>query len=114
VQQDEKNSTTILRYIITSVYFLTSMHTEILSKEQVELLPLLYNFKREFYLVRGTAIAVQIFDQLFSAKLFRAQLSYFDDVNHDEPVEFHVSEPSESEIKQFLIERALDIDAGIG
>jgi hypothetical protein len=208
------------------------MHKEILSKEQVELLPLLQNFKREFYLVRGTAIAlqighrrsidfdlfkskklrpksivskisefnlpylvtrnvseqvnitiskvkftfyeypfdieaplslehilrmprlldlaamkayalgrrskwkdyvdmyflikdyfsivqiseraVQIFDQLFSAKLFRAQLSYFDDVNHDEPLEFLMTEPSESEIRQFLIEKALDIDPGIG
>jgi len=46
--------------------------------------------------------------------LFRAQLSYFDDVNYDEPVEFLVPEPSVSETKQFLIERALDIDAGIG
>jgi hypothetical protein len=53
--------------------------------------------------------AVQIFEQLFSAKLFRAQLSYFDDVNCNEPVEFLVAEPSESETKQFLIDRALDI-----
>ena len=36
------------------------MHPEILTKEQVELLPLLQQFKREFYLVGGTAIALQI------------------------------------------------------
>ncbi len=36
------------------------MHKEILSKEQVELLPLVEIFKREFYLVGGTAIALQI------------------------------------------------------
>lgn len=36
------------------------MHKEILSKEQVDLLPLVANFKREFYLVGGTAIALQI------------------------------------------------------
>jgi hypothetical protein len=36
------------------------MHPEILSKEQKELLPLISQFKREFYLVGGTAIALQI------------------------------------------------------
>lgn len=33
------------------------MHSEILSKEQVELLPWIRQFRREFYLVGGTAIA---------------------------------------------------------
>jgi predicted DNA-binding protein YlxM (UPF0122 family) len=36
------------------------MHKEILSKEQIELLPLVAGFKREFYLVGGTAIALHI------------------------------------------------------
>ena len=36
------------------------MHEEVLNKEQVELLPLLKEFKREFFLVGGTAIALQI------------------------------------------------------
>jgi Nucleotidyl transferase AbiEii toxin, Type IV TA system len=36
------------------------MHLEILSKEQVELLPLISKFKREYYLVGGTAIALHI------------------------------------------------------
>ena len=35
------------------------MHPEILNKEQKELLPLIQQFKREFYLVGGTAIALQ-------------------------------------------------------
>jgi hypothetical protein len=35
------------------------MFPEILSKEQKELLPLMQQFKREFYLVSGTAIALQ-------------------------------------------------------
>jgi len=50
------------------------MHLEILSKEQIELLPFISQFKRSFYLVGGTAIALQIghrqsidFD-LFTAK----------------------------------------------
>lgn len=67
--------------------------------------------KDYFSIVQISERAVQIFDQLFSAKLFRAQLSYFDDVNYDEPVELLVPEPSVSEIKQFLIDRALQIDA---
>lgn len=36
------------------------MHLEILSKEQVNLLPILSQFKREYYLVGGTAIALHI------------------------------------------------------
>jgi len=36
------------------------MYLEILSKEQKELLPLIKLFRREFYLVGGTAIALQI------------------------------------------------------
>lgn len=36
------------------------MHKEILSKEQIDLLPLVADFKREFYLVGGTAIALYI------------------------------------------------------
>ena len=36
------------------------MHLEILNKEQEELLPILSQFKREYYLVGGTAIALHI------------------------------------------------------
>ena len=36
------------------------MHPEILSREQKALLPLIREFKREFYLVGGTAIALQV------------------------------------------------------
>lgn len=53
--------------------------------------------------------AVEIFDQLFSPKLFRAQLSYFHDINYIEPVEYLVPIPSEDEIRQFLIDKALNI-----
>lgn len=53
--------------------------------------------------------AVEIFDQLFSPKLFRAQLSYFQDINYIEPVEYLVPVPSEDEMRQFLIDKALDI-----
>lgn len=53
------------------------MHSEILSKEQVELLPILQKFSKKFGLVGGTAIALHLghrrsidFD-LFSAKEFK-------------------------------------------
>ena len=36
------------------------MHDEILNKDQVELLPLMKKFRREYYLVGGTAIALHI------------------------------------------------------
>lgn len=36
------------------------MHSEILNKQQAELLPLMKKFKREFYLVGGTAIALYL------------------------------------------------------
>ena len=36
------------------------MYPEILSKEQKELIPLIRKFKLEFYLVGGTAIALQL------------------------------------------------------
>ena len=36
------------------------MHIEILSEQQKELLPYIAQFKRTFYLVGGTALALQI------------------------------------------------------
>ena len=36
------------------------MHKEVLSKEQIELLTFVKQFQKEFYLVGGTAIALQI------------------------------------------------------
>lgn len=53
--------------------------------------------------------AIQLYEQLFSPKQFRAQLSYFADISYAEPVDFVVPAPSEDEIKAFLIEKALEI-----
>jgi hypothetical protein len=57
------------------------MHTEILSREQNELLNFVSTFKRGFYLVGGTAIALQVghrrsidFDLFTSAKVKRLTL----------------------------------------
>ncbi|GHT22561.1 hypothetical protein AGMMS4957_12910 [Bacteroidia bacterium] len=76
------------------------MHSEILSAEQKELLPLMKLFKREFYLVGGTAIALQIghrqsidFD-LFKLTPFSSKkvLSKIDDNNYSPIVTRRVSE----------------------
>jgi hypothetical protein len=52
------------------------MYLNVLSQEQLAIVPLIQNFKREFYLVGGTAIALQIghrmsidFDLFKSTKL---------------------------------------------
>jgi len=51
-----------------------------------------------------------IYGELFSEKFFRAQLSYFEDVDYSEEVEYLVKQPTNKEIKEFLIEKALDIE----
>jgi hypothetical protein len=36
------------------------MHKEVLNKDQIDLLPLVKQYKREFYLAGGTAVALHI------------------------------------------------------
>jgi len=48
-----------------------------------------------------------IYDNLFSEKLFRAQLSYYEDIDYTETVDYVVNPIPENEIKEFLIEVAL-------
>jgi hypothetical protein len=69
-----------------------------------------YFLLRDHFSIEDISIrAVEIYDQLFSPKLFRVQLSYFQDINYIEPVEYLITVPSDEEIKQFLIDKALDI-----
>lgn len=70
----------------------------------------LYYILKDHYSVKDVVNKSEsIFGQLFSEKLFRAQLSYFEDIDYSEPVDFLLDQPSESEIKAFLIEKAIDI-----
>ena len=49
--------------------------------------------------------ATNIYGDLFSDKLFRAQLSYFEDVDYTEEVDYIIpSSPSDDEIKQYLVD----------
>jgi hypothetical protein len=53
--------------------------------------------------------AKEIFGDLFSDKLFRSQLAYFDDIDYTEEVEYLAQSPKEEEIKKELIEKATSI-----
>jgi hypothetical protein len=55
--------------------------------------------------------AYEIYNQLFSEKLFRAQLSYFDDIDYSESVEYLFPVVSENEMKEFLIDKSTDINS---
>jgi len=52
--------------------------------------------------------STEIFGQLFSEKLFRAQISYFEDIDFSEPVEFLGEPVPEDTIKEYLTEKAID------
>ncbi len=52
--------------------------------------------------------STDIFGQLFSEKLFRAQISYFEDIDFSEPVEYLGAPIHENTIKEFLIAKAID------
>jgi hypothetical protein len=76
-------------------------------KDYVDLYFLL---KDHFNIHQISTRASQIFDQLFLEKLFRAQLSFFADIDYSEPVEFIGKPVPEKEIMEFLIEKAIDLD----
>lgn len=116
-------------------------HKEILNENQIELLPLIGEFKREYYRIpdlldlaamKAYALgrrskwkdyvdlyfllndkftlgeisnrATEIYGDLFSDKLFRSQLSYFEDVDYSEEVDYLIpTPPTEEEIKNRLI-----------
>lgn len=77
-------------------------------KDYVDLYFLL---KEKFSLNEISQRAKGIYGDLFSDKLFRSQLSYFEDVDYSEEVDYIIpSPPSDDRIKQYLI----DISTSIG
>ena len=71
---------------------------------------LYYIIKDHFSFGQIAKRASGIFGQLFSEKLFRAQLSYFDDIDYSEQVEYVNTAAPEEEIRAFLKERSLEIE----
>jgi arsenate reductase-like glutaredoxin family protein len=52
--------------------------------------------------------AKELFDNFFNVKLFKEQLSYFEDLDYSEPIEWILDNPpSDEEIKSFLIQQAI-------
>ena len=67
---------------------------------------LYFIIKHHHSLAEIVAKANTLFGELFSEKQFRAQLSYFKDIDHSEPLEYVLPAISENEIKDFLVEQA--------
>ena len=70
---------------------------------------LFFLIKYHFSISEISEKANELFKDMFSEKLFRAQLSYFEDIDFSEQVEYVVPPVSEDEIKSFLIAAAVDI-----
>jgi len=68
---------------------------------------LFFIFKNHFTLSEVMQKTSQLFEDAFNEKLFREQLTYYDDINYDEEVEYLVSEPAKNEIKKYLTKVAL-------
>jgi hypothetical protein len=76
-------------------------------KDYVDLFFILKNY---YSVEQISKRAGEIYDQLFSEKLFRAQLAYFEDIDYSEPIEYLIPCETNNEIKKFLIDKATDID----
>lgn len=68
---------------------------------------LYYIFQNNISLKEIAIKADYIFGGGFNEKLFREQLTYYEDINYEEEVEYLVSEPSKDEIKKYLTKTAL-------
>ena len=70
----------------------------------------LYFILRDYYSIEQISnTAKLIFTQQFSEKLFRQQLAYHNDIDYSEKVDFLVEPVSDTEIKTFLLNIAIDI-----
>lgn len=75
-------------------------------KDYVDLYFLLLD---HFTIADISAVATQIFGELYSEKMFRSQLCYFDDIDYTEAVDWLIpNPPTEEEIKQALTEFATE------
>ena len=70
---------------------------------------LYYLLKDYFTISQISDQALAIFGELYSEKLFRAQLCYFEDIDYSEPVEFMHDDFSSAEIKAYLTEKSTNL-----
>jgi hypothetical protein len=52
--------------------------------------------------------AYELFPTQFNEKLFREQLAFHKDIDYSEPVEYLIPPLNENEVREFLIEKAID------
>lgn len=70
----------------------------------------LYFILKDHYSIEEVSKEADLnFGQLFSEKLFREQLAFHKDIDYSEPVEYLSTPVPEEEIKNFLIEKSIDI-----
>ena len=70
----------------------------------------LYFLLREYFTIADiSSAATQIFGELYSEKMFRTQLCYYDDIDYTESIDWLIpNPPTEAEIKQALTEFATE------
>jgi len=106
--QAENNFKSVFR--LPSLLTLAAMKAYALGRRSKwkDYVDLYFLLKEHHSLEEVTGRADEIFGELFSEKLFRAQLSYFDDVDYTEEVEYLVEDPpANDEIKCFLTQVSL-------
>ncbi len=70
----------------------------------------LYFILREYFTIDEISQeAIRIFNQSFSAKLFREQLAFHKDIDFSERLEYLIPPVPEEVIKSFLLDKATDI-----
>ena len=72
---------------------------------------LVFLLKEQFSFETISQRANAILGNMFSDKLFRSQLSYFEDIDYTEEVDYMIpNPPTENEIKEFLITVSTSIE----
>lgn len=71
---------------------------------------LFFILKNHFSIKEISKEAERNFPSQFSEKLFREQLAFHKDIDYSEPVEYLVPAIPEDEIRNFLIEKAINLD----
>lgn len=70
---------------------------------------LFFILKNHYTLVEISRKADEVFGDLFSEKLFRAHICYFDDIDYTESIEYLGEEVMVEEVKEFLKHKAVEV-----
>lgn len=70
---------------------------------------LYYILKDHYSIEEIIQVAGNVYGDLFSEKLFRAQICYFNDIDYSESIDFLDKKVPDKEVKEFLTNIALDV-----